>query len=879
MEKVEIKDKKSLLPWIIPIVALIATAWLVYKSISERGVEVIVNFKDGSSLKEGKTFVKYKGFNVGQVTKISIADDLASINAHIKINQDVANIIAREGSVFWIVEPNVSVSEISGLDTLISGSYVEVRPASENREKIESLNESYKFEGYSQKPIEFYSENGINLVLETTTSNDVQRGTPVFYKKIITGKVVGTKLEQDKVKVYININKEYENLVNKSTLFYKSGGFKLDASLDGLNLKVDSAVSLLSGGISFMTPIKDDEKVKEKDSFHLYEDIDDIMIGKVVAKIELKSADGFSSKTPIVYKGIKIGKLGDIEYKNDKVYAPLIIDEKYKAFLTDNTKFYKVGSDLGNLDLSNLDTLVKGVYISFIPKNGKESLDFKLYDSYNSLEENGMTIVNLEASKFSNLNVGSEVYYKNIVVGRIIDNNFSKDLQKVKVKVAIESKYETLLNDKTLFYIISTPLVEMENFDLSVNFERFKPFLLGGVGIEYFESKKDKKDEYFLYDSYNDLKDVKKGYIKGLRLDAKVDKIDSITKNMSISYKNIDIGYVEEVYPLAKTPYIKVFIEDKYRYLVDSDSKFYIKSAVEFSASLSGIDFKMNTLGNLLKGSIELTNEIKENDEDLEKFKYKIYSDYEDLPFKRVEIVLNNDSAKGLKDGTKIFYKGIEVGKIYKATLLDDLKSVKLNAYIYEKYKALCVKDTIFYMVKPKISLDEVSGLDTVIKGSYIEVSKGSSSYSKNEFNLRDDIPNLSEISKGKKFKLYTTQSTNINEKTKVYYKKREIGIVENVSLSDDSIYTILDIFIYKKYQNLIRENSIFYNVSGIQLDVSLLGADVKMDSVKTLLDGGIGVSTPNDIAPKAFEGYNFELNDEYKEEWREFNPKIKLDD
>lgn len=51
------------------------------------------------------------------------------------------------------------------------------------------------------------------------------------------------------------------------------------------------------------------------------------------------------------------------------------------------------------------------------------------------------------------------------------------------------------------------------------------------------------------------------------------------------------------------------------------------------------------------------------------------------------------------------------------------------------------------------------------------------------------------------------------------------------------------------------------------------------MDSVKTLLDGGIGVSTPNEIAPKAFEDYNFELFNEYKEEWREFNPKIDLED
>ncbi|MCV6608752.1 MAG: MlaD family protein, partial [Campylobacterales bacterium] len=160
METVKRQSRFSILPWIVPIVALIATGWLVYKSVTEAGVEIKVNFKDGGSLKEGKTFIKYKGFNVGKVTLLSIGEDLRSINAHIRLNHDVADVIAREGTDFWIVQPKVTVSEISGLNTIIGGAYIELDTNITSIEDVQNHKKKFFFKGYSEKPLKYFSNSG-----------------------------------------------------------------------------------------------------------------------------------------------------------------------------------------------------------------------------------------------------------------------------------------------------------------------------------------------------------------------------------------------------------------------------------------------------------------------------------------------------------------------------------------------------------------------------------------------------------------------------------------------------------------------------------------------------------------------------------------------
>ena len=880
MSETNIRNKINLLPWLIPLVALIATIWLIYKNINEAGVEIVVNFKNASSLKEKKTFVKYKGFNVGKVVRLEIAEDVKSVNAYIKLNHKVADLLARQGSDFWIVEPRVSTSEISGLDTIISGSYIEVRLQTEDKKKLKKLPKMFSFQGTSHKPLKYYKEEGINITLEGNPNLNIQRGTPVFYKKIETGKVIGTKLINNEVKVYINIYDRYKDLINSSTVFYKTSGLKLQAGFDGVDLEVESLASLISGGISFETLDEKAKKLSKQSLFKLYENYEQIGLNKKEITFTILNAkDLKANKTPIMYKGLEVGKISTIKDKSEFLEVKASIDKKYEKYLSDKTKFYIVNSDLKNLEFDNMQTIVKGTFISFIPKKGIFKDSFKLYENYKKMKFEDMVKVKLRANRFSNLNVGSEVYYKNVVIGRIVAQDFEKDLSTLLIDIVLEKKYKKLLNDKTMFYIISTPLIESKNLDFKVNFERVKPFVFGGIGIEYLPSNSKKVEKrYWLYDSFMKLKKDQQKYLAGHRVKVKIDKNLLINEDVNITFNGIKIGFVEDINRLENSSYATFFIENKYKDYIKDYSKFYYQNGLELSAGLEGVKLKMNSLNSLLKGSVALSNKHKIKDKSLKKFKYKLYKDYESIPFKRFNITLKANQSYDLKKASKIFYKGIEVGQISSSTLSDDLKTVVIKAFLYDKYKSLSFGKPYYYVIKPDISLDGVKGLKTLLKGTSVNLipSKRVKSVT-NSFTLNENEPKSSLYKKGVVFTLSSKQSIDLTSQTKVYYKKIEIGEVDKLYLSLDATKSKVDILVYEKYKSLVRKNSIFYESSGIDVDVSLLGADIKADTLNTILYGGIILYTPNNKEALANEGFEFTLQKNKEDKWETYNPSIKL--
>lgn len=879
MNETVVKSNFSLLPWLVPLVALLATVWLIYKNVNEAGVEIVVNFKNGSSLKEGKTFVKYKGFNVGKVIRLEIAEDINSVDAYIKLNHNVADLLAREGTNFWIVEPRISASEISGLDTIISGSYIEVRLKNDNKKDIKNLDKKYKFAGESFKPIKYYSDDGINIVLKGNSNLNIQRGTPVFYKKIETGKVIGSKLINDEVKIFVNIYTKYKGLVNSSTVFYKNGGLKLQAGLDGVDLELDSLASLISGGISFETLNENAKKISKGSEFKLYKDYSSIGLNEKPITFKISNVKGLKdNRTPIVYKGLKVGKILNIEDKGSYFKVNASIHKNYEKYLSDETKFYIVNADLENFEFKNIDRIIKGTYISFIPKIGNKKEEFNLYENYKKVQTDDMIKVRLRAEKFSNLNIGSEVYYKNVVIGRVLAQDFEKDFKELLIDVLIEKKYKKLLNDKTMFYIISSPLVETENLDIKVNFERVKPFVFGGIGLEYIPSNKKADNRYWLYDSYIDLKKDQKKYLSGHRIKVKLDDISIINENIDILYNGLKIGYVEEVNRFETIPSATLFINSKYKKFIKDYSKFYYENGLELSAGFDGIKFKMNSLSGLLKGSVVLSNKHKEIDSSTMGFKYMLYKDYDSIPFKRFKFTLISDDTYDLKDGSKIFYKGIEIGKIKKSMLDKDLNKVHLDAYLYDKYKKLSYGNPYFHILKPIISMDGIKDIQTLIKGRAVNLvpSQDKSIFAK-EFILNESQPSASLYKKGKVFKLISKASIDLSIQSKVYYKKIVIGEVDKIYLSKNSQNTVANILIYDKYKNLVRENSIFYESSGIDVDISLLGADIKAETLNTILHGGVILYTPNEKKEAAKSNKKFTLKRVKEDKWKEYNPSINL--
>lgn len=235
------------LVWIVPLVALILGGWLILHTLRDRGPEITIDFSDGNGVEEGKTQLKHKGGTVGTVTAVEVKPDLSGVTVHVRLNK-VAQAVARDGSRFWIARPQIGFSGVSGLDTLLSGVQLRVRPGTGEP--------ATHFTGLDKAPPPEPSGRGRTFYLHGDRLGSLNAGSPVFYREVKVGEVEGSRLADDATSVVVRIRIEtpYVDLVRTDTHFWNAGGFSFKVGLLGAELKNTSLESLVSGGVSFATP-------------------------------------------------------------------------------------------------------------------------------------------------------------------------------------------------------------------------------------------------------------------------------------------------------------------------------------------------------------------------------------------------------------------------------------------------------------------------------------------------------------------------------------------------------------------------------------------------------------------------------------------------
>jgi paraquat-inducible protein B len=252
--------------WVVPLVAAMVAAYLVYERVQQAGPRVTIRFKDGTGLRPGQSPVTYRGVIVGKVRSISLTPELDTVLVDVRLDQSAAG-LAKEGSVFWIVRPELGIANITGLGTIITGPYIEVLPG--NGEKKTS------FEGADASPRK-NDEKGLKLVLIALQRGSLQPGSPVYYRGIEVGSVQDHRLSADArmVELEVFIQQQYAPLVRNDSKFWNVSGVNVDFGLfKGAEVSVESLKSLVSGGVTFATPEEGKgEAVKDGALFRLYDE-------------------------------------------------------------------------------------------------------------------------------------------------------------------------------------------------------------------------------------------------------------------------------------------------------------------------------------------------------------------------------------------------------------------------------------------------------------------------------------------------------------------------------------------------------------------------------------------------------------------------------
>lgn len=263
-------SSNSLLVWIVPIVALIVGGYMIFKEVNEQGPQIKILFEDGAGIEAGKTVLQHKGVNIGSVESVVLSSDLNQVEAIVSL-QKSAKGIAREGSKFWILRPEIGIEGISGLGTLISGPSIQVSPGVGPFQK--------KFVAQKRTPLEG-SDLGYHYFLRVPQLGSLKPGSPILYRQFRVGEVVDTELAGDAtaVRVKILINSPYDKLVRSDSVFWNASGIAMKVGLLGAKIQTDSLQSILAGGIMFATPDEEDELAElapVNTEFQLHSEVDE----------------------------------------------------------------------------------------------------------------------------------------------------------------------------------------------------------------------------------------------------------------------------------------------------------------------------------------------------------------------------------------------------------------------------------------------------------------------------------------------------------------------------------------------------------------------------------------------------------------------------
>ena len=238
---------------------------------------------------------------------------------------------------------------------------------------------------------------------------------------------------------------------------------------------------------------------------------------------------------------------------------------------------------------------------------------------------------------------------------------------------------------------------------------------------------------------------------------------------------------------------------------------------------------------------------------------------YKDITSKGPEVTIRFETAEGIAAGkTEIRCRSVSVGKVTNVELDDDLQSVLVYARLDNGNEILLRKGTRFWVVRPRVSAADVSGLGTLLTGAYIELEPGTGDLGKRRWVGLETPPATNRSVPGRRLTLVSEEAGSLSVGSPIYYRGYDVGRIESRELDADGRRIVYEVFIREEYQSLVRKNTKFWNTSGIDVAAGVDGFKVRTPSLQAMISGGVSFAVNENEEPGAMvsDGSIFELHD-----------------
>ncbi|MGI5309354.1 intermembrane transport protein PqiB [Rheinheimera sp. WS51] len=301
--------------WFVPLAAILVGCWMLYNNFQQQGALLTLVAENAEGIIANKTQIKSRSVDVGQVVSVELSEDLKQVIIKARMKPTISAMLNQD-SQFWVVKPQVGRAGVTGLDTLLSGAYIELQPG-------DSEVEQRQYQLLAAQPAAPADAPGVRVMLSASDTSGLAVGDPVLYRGYEVGTVEYSEfnLEQKRTEYQLFIREPYDSLVSENVRFWLSSGFSFDLNAEGLQVDIASATTLLSGGVSFDLlqgwPIG--KTVEDGAEFQLFPNKQRVQEGMYNEYVEYllffdESVRGLKSGAPVEYRGIRVGTVASVPF-------------------------------------------------------------------------------------------------------------------------------------------------------------------------------------------------------------------------------------------------------------------------------------------------------------------------------------------------------------------------------------------------------------------------------------------------------------------------------------------------------------------------------------------------------------------------------------
>lgn len=863
----KIKIKRRISPfWLLPIIALLIAGWLIWNSYEDRGTTITIDFMSADGIVPGRTPVRYQGVEVGTVQDIRLTDDLNRIEVKASIKSDMEDAL-RDDTQFWLVTPKASLAGVSGLDALVGGNYIGMMPGKgKARDHFTALDTQPKYR---------LNNGELMIHLHAPDLGSLSSGSLVYYRKIPVGRVYDYAINANKrgVTIDVLIERRFTNLVKKGSRFWNVSGIKADVDLSGAKVQLESLTALVNGAIAFDSP-ENSAVAAQNDEYGLYEDLAHSQRG-VIVKLQLPSGQGLKAgSTPLLYQGLEVGQLTKLNLNTDSsVTGEMTVDPSVVTLLREKTRIELHEPKL-SLENANLSMLLTGSTFELVPGEGEARDSFTVLPASKTLlQQPDVMTLSLTAPESYGIDAGQPLILHGVKVGQVMERKLTN--KGVTFTVAIEPQYRELIHGDSKFVVNSRVDVKVGLDGVEFLGASANEWLSGGIRILPGE-KGEMKADYPLYANLEKAQENSLSELPTSTLTLTAETLPDIQAGSVVLYRKFEVGEVITVSPRANAFDISLHIKPEYRSLLTPDSVFWAEGGAKVKLNGSGLTVQASPLSRALKGAISFDNLSGAGGNTRKGDKRILFASETAARAVGGQITLHAFDAGKLAAGMPIRYLGIDIGQVQTLELNAGRNEVQARAVLYPEYvKTFARRGSRFSVVTPQISAAGVEHLDTILQ-PYINVEMGQGS-PRREFELQEATIADSRYLDGLNLVVEAPEAGSLGIGTPVLFRGIEVGTVTGLTLGSLSDRVMVELRISKRYQHLVRNNSVFWLASGYSLDFGLTGGVVKTGTFNQFIRGGIAFATPpgTPLAPKAQAGKHFLLQEEEPKEWREWGTAL----